>query len=366
MSNEGEIRAMQYCMEQIQQSDQPGREVVLGAMALWVAAHGDFKMPQSTEKILTTEPTVNVEDDPLEIDEGYDVVPTQDILPSFEISNDFVTLADSKDISSTGIFTDMSDVERTAELNVELQSIIEPIVMAARLKMPSVAQYKDKKSFWRLHNIGQEQWKYDRRLDNRHMYYEFTVAYTPDANSNKLKSFEMNFGTGGARHYTLNLSLNKYGNTETVTIIDQRYQLQLSDTYLRDIIKAQNPSLVTQPLKSAQWDKDILGGDIRNRPGSLVDDRPYNYSYHKFSIGGPSIKYSSYSSANANLHSSPGTQTISRRFVPSTDCFETIRLADNETMYGDTMPKDKVIELLKTIIDLIPTTALDTTHNAHT
>lgn len=32
-------------MEQIEQSGQPGREVVLGAMALWVAAHGDFELP---------------------------------------------------------------------------------------------------------------------------------------------------------------------------------------------------------------------------------------------------------------------------------------------------------------------------------
>jgi len=294
--------AMEYCIEQIKQSGKPGSEVVIGAMALWVAAHGDFELPLTPSN------------------------PNEHVATSLDKMPEITTLtaqawefADTQNPSSTEMLNQLDAVENqldaTPELNHRLQEQLLPLVEAAKRKIPESS--KDKRHWWRsLKNKNRHRWNAEQIIGNRSFSYNFDLEYKSTKTTKELSRLKVTMNNGDISEYEFknDLIFNIEFKDDSIS------SFTISDNSEGDGSQNMLRSLLTKPLKLYEpyegqdevvdWDIDILGGAI---DGNYAHNRRH-FDKHTITLDPTEVNFISTSGISRD-----DTYRVIRSFDPNPD-----------------------------------------------
>jgi hypothetical protein len=243
--------AMEYCMEQIKQSGKPGSEVVIGAMALWIAAHGDFELPNTNPEITEAlEVATETNIDP--IDQSLSYMKTIAVANRHE--NHFYT--QPRDV--------IHEINQTSALNYEVQEIFADLIGSFKAQIPQ----KSKVNI----GTGEKRWPFEQTINDKVYRYAFKTNYKRSRKQNTLTDISMRFGketvTKNRGDYRIGLEIEGDKITKMRLERTSRNLGAREEFELRKIM-AQHSAVPTGKLvgisagyRFGEWYNDMLGGDL--------------------------------------------------------------------------------------------------------
>jgi hypothetical protein len=258
-----------------------------------------------------------------------------------------IAFADSNDPTHAELLKSANiDIEKTPELNAKIQSMLAPIVFAAKDKMPTLPTAEDKKRFGTLHEQGVVEWTYEKNIDNLRYHYHFSLNYIPSRKGNTLQQLRMNFGNGNVNNQIGDFKMQFFFTNDSISKIDltnsTRDRLN-NDNCLRDLLSKSQLDVSTS---DPHWHTDVLGGRYvtKNR---LHGDSTYAFIHQSIHLEPSAI--------SMNSEGYDRSPIIARTYDPTLDKFRLAFVAGGVTKAdGPHMEKAKVIQTIKAIADLVP------------
>ena len=267
-----------------------------------------------------------------------------------------VTLADSNEptvaeLMATSNLDDYVDaIESIPELNAEIQHTLSPLISAAKRKMPSIAQSKDKRIWGGVKKSGTTEWEYSQRVGQGHMNYEFTLTYDPSHTANELRQLRVALGNREFTHYgDINMTIDFENDIATKIEIELR---DPSSIFFRELLAKSIPLQVPADISknTVDWEYDVLGGRYMHYGAR-------DHKYHKFLFGNSLI---SFESASAPEYQQYQRESVEREYDPTTKTFIKKRIGiDSRITYGEPVPNQDVIALIGALANLVPIRSLD-------
>jgi hypothetical protein len=312
--------AMEYCMEQIKQSGNPGSEVVIGAMALWVAAHGDFELPEQPK----------AEQEPKQ--EFEELVPIEPL-----VANNIARIAFGDSKLREPAITSLEAIDANADLSNTFKDIFAPYVVGLNAKVQLAEQ-----SFGRTNRVRNYNWQDSQVLYDLMTNVFFKASYVEHDSYNEPKALEVTYTTENKPHKNdlhINLTLKNAGvDSLTITSVrssswvhsgNQALMQGLINTFPSREIHRHNDSIPT-------WDTGIFKGEIAYKIGSV----------HTFSFQDNAVRVTSESDE----------LIITRQFNPETNMFENSKYNKDkkQTTVGKDMSPEIVISFVRELLGTLP------------
>ena len=249
-----ESKALQYCIDQIRESDRPGSEVVIGAMALWIAAHGDFELPQPTAPEHVIQPDNEI------VDRAPETLPAITSPALARVSFGDVVHREMPVLTDEAIYN-------TVDFKNALTATLAPYIAGVNAKV----QHADKLTG--LKKTGEYTWQDQQTLDNQLANVFFKARYKSHETHNEALGLEvaytqrrkphkrdlriiLNFQNGGVH----TLGIKDFQNSRGASLSDYNAPNLLPKLLATKTTSASNHIYMPEGAYSLQeWGTAILG-----------------------------------------------------------------------------------------------------------
>lgn len=195
-------QSLQYCIDRIRESGQPGSEVVIGAMALWIAAHGDFDLPQPAVKY-------PVQEDIETIDTTFETT----LMPTISTELARVSFGDVAHREKP-ILTGEA-IDNTVDFKNAITDVFAPYITGVNAKVQHADKLKIKKT-------GTYTWRDQQVINNQLTNVFFKAPYRSHGKHNEATGLEIAYSRRSKPHKRdLHIILNfQNGGVHTLGIKD--------------------------------------------------------------------------------------------------------------------------------------------------
>jgi hypothetical protein len=245
-----ERKALEYCIEQIQRSGKPGSEVVIGAMTLWVAAHGDFDLP--VQQVIVDNNNTELE-----------TLPPAEPISNLPIGTEGIIFGD-KTFREPEVI-DGEGIENNVELSSNLNAILAPYVTGTNTAVQLAEKLQNDRK------TAEYEWQDTQVLNGKMTNVFFKAPYKTTGGYNEALGLEVTYTRRLEPHKRdLRILLDfKNGGVNTLTVkredtTPRAFGYSVRQGILWELLRTVPDNQDHFPVQNGSWDAGILQGEARD------------------------------------------------------------------------------------------------------
>lgn len=316
-------------------------------LELRLEARGDFDFPDLEVKTAdqgTSEFAQKIGETVLSATSNLATIQTPDIVRFADSSENIDT-----DLPSAG------ELERISAFNMEMQEIFHPLLIAAKMKMPTETV---KNRLWNSKRERPERhnWEYSEVIDNKIQYYKFGICYSSGKSGNKLNKLLIDFGgkETGVNDYFIEVDFDEDMVTRFY-LGENKYSNTSCGTELRQLLRTYSSLKNRDDLFSDEWNKDILGGKIH--PNLQVEEFYNEHSLYLCPSKDGFPHWIGLESHRTKPHAVYGAYDfrVSRKYNPASETLTSSKTYTSDKFIGSDINTVNLKLVAEAFMSLVPT-----------